>query len=106
VLAVAVVQAFAMGHAGLLFSVALWLGLVSNAEGLAMTLVLPVWRKDLKTFGAAWRLRRELPRGKRPLKVLAGVLGASAILLVCMPRGSARGTAWSSKCEDVGISRV
>ena len=43
-----------------LVPLALGLGIASNFEGLAMSLMLPVWRKDVKTLGAAWVLRREM----------------------------------------------
>jgi CDP-diacylglycerol--glycerol-3-phosphate 3-phosphatidyltransferase len=35
-------------------------GIACNLEGLAMTLVLPVWRRDVKGLRAAWVLRTEI----------------------------------------------
>jgi hypothetical protein len=60
VLAVAVVTVFAAGHATVLLTAAIGLGVACNLEGIAMSLMLPVWRNDVKTLGAAWRLRRVL----------------------------------------------
>jgi phosphatidylglycerophosphate synthase len=57
VLAVAVVAAFATGGAGVLMVAALMLGILCDVEGFAMSLVLPAWHRDVKTLGAAWRLR-------------------------------------------------
>jgi CDP-diacylglycerol--glycerol-3-phosphate 3-phosphatidyltransferase len=59
VMAIAVVAAFGWGASGLM-PVALALGIASDLEGLAMSVVLPVWRKDVKTLRAAWRLRRQM----------------------------------------------
>jgi hypothetical protein len=58
-----VVAVFASKHANPLIPLALALGVVCNLEGLAMSWMLPVWHKDVKTLRAAWRLREEL-RGK------------------------------------------
>ena len=60
VMAGAVVGVFAWPGAVALVPLALGLGIASNFEGLAMSLMLPVWRKDVKTLGAAWVLRREM----------------------------------------------
>jgi len=57
VMATAVVAVLASRHAGPLFPLALALGIACNLEGLAMSLVLPVWHKDVKTLLAAVRLR-------------------------------------------------
>jgi hypothetical protein len=59
-MAVAVVAMFAMGRGSLLVPVALGMGILCDAEGLAMSAVMPVWRKDVKTLGAAWRLRGDV----------------------------------------------
>ncbi len=80
VLAAAVIAAFASGHGGPLMLLALATGIVCNLEGLAMSLVLPVWRRDVKTLRAAWRIRSELREqvgtnlriGKRPRLALLG----------------------------------
>jgi phosphatidylglycerophosphate synthase len=54
VMAVAVTAVFATGHTNGLVPVALGLGIACNLEGLAMSVVLPVWRRDVKWLGAAW----------------------------------------------------
>jgi phosphatidylglycerophosphate synthase len=56
-LASAIVSAFLNAHGGMLFAAALWLGIACNVEGLAMSLMLREWRKDVKTFSAAMRIR-------------------------------------------------
>jgi CDP-diacylglycerol--glycerol-3-phosphate 3-phosphatidyltransferase len=76
VMAVAVVVAFAMGGGGVLIAVSLALGLLCNAEGLAMSLVLPQWKRDLTGIGAAVRLRKEWTRdcgqeGRQRLRLVA-----------------------------------
>ena len=60
VLAAATVTVFATGRADRLLTMALSLGVASNVEGIAMSLLLPAWRRDVKTLAAAWRIRREL----------------------------------------------
>jgi CDP-diacylglycerol--glycerol-3-phosphate 3-phosphatidyltransferase len=57
VLAVAVVVTFATQHTSIWMSAAVALGVLSNAETLAMSLILPVWRRDVKTLAVAWRMR-------------------------------------------------
>lgn len=58
VMAIAVVAAIGWGASALMPG-ALALGIACNVEGLAMSLVLPVWRRDVQTLRAAWRLRRQ-----------------------------------------------
>ena len=63
VLAAAVLAAFAAPEwrgAGASLAGALALGIVCDVQGLAMSLMLPVWRKDVKGLRAAWLLRREM----------------------------------------------
>jgi hypothetical protein len=43
--------------------VALLMGIASNAETIAMSLMLPVWRRDVKTIAEAWRIRKEICGG-------------------------------------------
>ena len=62
VLAATLMAVYATGHATLLFPLSIALGVASNLEGVAMSLMLPVWRKDVKTLAAAWRLRGVLLR--------------------------------------------
>jgi CDP-diacylglycerol--glycerol-3-phosphate 3-phosphatidyltransferase len=59
-LATAVVAAFAFQQGSPLLPVALALGIICNLEGLAMSLALPMWRKDVKTLNAAWELRQQM----------------------------------------------
>jgi len=56
VMAVAVTTTFATGG-GWLIAIALALGIACNAEGLAMSIVLSEWRRDVKTLSAALRIR-------------------------------------------------
>jgi CDP-diacylglycerol--glycerol-3-phosphate 3-phosphatidyltransferase len=60
VMAAAVVGVFAWPGAEGLVPAALAMGIACNLEGLAMTLVLPVWRRDVKGLRAAWVLRTEI----------------------------------------------
>lgn len=60
VLAAAIAAAFVSGHAGLLMQLALWMGVASNVETIAMSLMLPVWRRDVKTIAEALRIRKEI----------------------------------------------
>jgi CDP-diacylglycerol--glycerol-3-phosphate 3-phosphatidyltransferase len=60
VMAMAVIASLAVGHSNILIPVALGLGVASNLEGIAMTLILPVWTKDMKTVRAAWLVREEI----------------------------------------------
>jgi hypothetical protein len=36
---------------------------VVNLEGLAMSLMLPRWKNDVKTLGRAWELRKSMLNG-------------------------------------------
>jgi CDP-diacylglycerol--glycerol-3-phosphate 3-phosphatidyltransferase len=57
VLASALVAAFVTKHPVGWIIAALAMGALSNLEGLAMSLIMPVWRQDVKTLAVAWRLR-------------------------------------------------
>ena len=59
-IAVAVVGVLSFGGLRWLVWVALVFGIVVNAEGLAMSLMLPRWKNDVKTLGRAWVLRKEM----------------------------------------------
>ena len=59
-IAVAVVGVLSFGGLRWLIWVALMFGLVVNAEGLAMSLMLPRWKNDVKTLGRAWELRKRM----------------------------------------------
>ena len=58
-MAAAVIAVLATGHESELLSLVLVLGIVCDVEGLAMSLMLPFWQKDVKTLRAAW-LRRKM----------------------------------------------
>jgi hypothetical protein len=94
VMAVAVIGVFAFDRANVLVPAALVLGILCNVEGMAMSVVMPVWRKDVKTLAAAWRIRREVTKAgmewrkarrsrKRQRAIFAGflvlVLGAALV---------------------------
>ncbi len=81
VLAVAVVVTFATQHVSIWMSAAVVLGVLSNVETLAMSLMLPVWRRDVKTMAVAWRMRRDLLRKQVEVKRTAGALVGLALLL-------------------------
>ncbi len=63
VMAVAVVALLSFGGLPWLLRVSLFLGVLANLEGLAMSLLLPRWKNDVKSLGACWRLRREMLGG-------------------------------------------
>lgn len=60
VMAIVVMGVFALDRSNLFVPGALVLGILCDLEGLAMSLILPVWRKDVKTLRAAWHLRRQM----------------------------------------------
>jgi CDP-diacylglycerol--glycerol-3-phosphate 3-phosphatidyltransferase len=68
VMATGVIATFASGRPNVLIAIALTIGVACNLEGIAMSLMLPVWHKDVKTLHAAWQLRKDLvglPRAVR-----------------------------------------
>jgi CDP-diacylglycerol--glycerol-3-phosphate 3-phosphatidyltransferase len=77
VLAAALVAAFVTKHPVGLLVAALALGVLSNLEGLAMSLIIPVWRQDVKTLAEAWRLRGIAQRGG--LKFIPKIAASSAV---------------------------
>ena len=60
VMAVAVIGVLSFSGLQWLIPVSLVLGIACNAEGLAMSVVLPRWKNDVKTLTAAWRLRKTM----------------------------------------------
>ena len=62
-LASALVASFVTEHPVGWIVAALVLGALSTLEGLAMSLIMPVWRQDVKTLAVAWRLRGIARRG-------------------------------------------
>lgn len=89
VLAVAVVVTFATQHVSVWMSAALVLGVLSNAETLAMSLILPAWRRDVKTLVVAWRMRTDLLREQVEMKRAAGALVGLVVMLSLGTLGSA-----------------
>jgi CDP-diacylglycerol--glycerol-3-phosphate 3-phosphatidyltransferase len=55
---VALVALMGFGQATPWVPLALALGIVADAEGLAMSIVLPTWKHDVKSVWHAWRLRQ------------------------------------------------
>jgi CDP-diacylglycerol--glycerol-3-phosphate 3-phosphatidyltransferase len=82
VMAAAVIAVFAMARSNVLIPIALGFGIVSNLEGIAMSLMLPLWRKDVKTLQAAWRLRQDL--GSRMRSTRAMKFTVTATLTLCL----------------------
>jgi len=71
VMAIAVTTAFALHRNNILIPAALIMGILCDVEGLAMSFILPAWRKDVKTLKAALQLRKELkPRSSFPLMTM------------------------------------
>jgi hypothetical protein len=62
VMAVSVIGVFALHRSNVLIPAALVLGILCNVEGLALSVALPVWRKDVKTPAEAWRIRKEVTK--------------------------------------------
>jgi phosphatidylglycerophosphate synthase len=60
VIAIAVTGVLSFGELGWMIRLAIWLGIVVNVEGLAMSLMLPRWKNDVKTLGRAWELRKAM----------------------------------------------
>jgi CDP-diacylglycerol--glycerol-3-phosphate 3-phosphatidyltransferase len=79
VLASALVAAFVTKHPVGWLVAALALGVLSNLEGLAMSLIMPVWRQDVKTLAEAWRLRGIAQRGKS--RFIPKIAGSSRRLI-------------------------
>jgi phosphatidylglycerophosphate synthase len=59
-IAVAVVGVLSFGWLRWLIWVALVFGIVVNGEGLAMSVILPRWKNDVKTLGRAWEFRKAM----------------------------------------------
>jgi len=71
VMALAVVAAFALHRSNVLIPAALVLGILCDLEGLAMSLVMPVWRKDIKTLREAWCVRKQMLENRAQLQAAA-----------------------------------
>jgi CDP-diacylglycerol--glycerol-3-phosphate 3-phosphatidyltransferase len=79
VLASALVAGFVTNHFAGWLTAALVLGTLSNFEGLLMTLIMPVWRQDVKTLAVAWRLRGIARRGGPAL--IPKITGAAVLMV-------------------------
>jgi CDP-diacylglycerol--glycerol-3-phosphate 3-phosphatidyltransferase len=64
VMAAVVIGVFALDRSNVLVPAALVLGIFCNVEGLVMSVMMPVWRKDVKTLAEAWRIRKEVIRSR------------------------------------------
>jgi CDP-diacylglycerol--glycerol-3-phosphate 3-phosphatidyltransferase len=60
VMGVAVIGVLSFGGPRWMVWLSLLIGIACDAEGLAMSLILPRWRNDVKTLSAAWKLRGEM----------------------------------------------
>jgi phosphatidylglycerophosphate synthase len=78
VLASALFAAFVTKNPAAWMVAALALGILSNLEGVAMSLIMPVWRQDVKTVTEAWRLRRIARQGKSTF--MAKTAGAAVLI--------------------------
>jgi CDP-diacylglycerol---glycerol-3-phosphate 3-phosphatidyltransferase len=57
----AMIGVVGFGVTGWLFTAMIIVGIIADAEVIAITLVLPEWVHDVPTVYHAWRLRRGLP---------------------------------------------
>ena len=71
VLAVTMIGVFAFSGSEFLVRTALGIGIAVNVEGLAMSLMLPRWKNDVKTLRAAWRLRKSMLGEQAPPHITA-----------------------------------
>ncbi|HWC17097.1 MAG TPA: CDP-alcohol phosphatidyltransferase family protein [Terriglobales bacterium] len=60
VLATALTLLLAFNVSGWILRSAIWIGIVSDMEGLAISMVLPIWRHDVHSIFHALRLRTQL----------------------------------------------
>lgn len=60
VLASALILLLVFGVAGVWLRLALILGIIADLEGLAISVILPVWKRDVRSFVHALRCRRAL----------------------------------------------
>ncbi len=57
---VAFYSVLVLEHTGVWVSVAIWLGILADCEGLTISLVLPLWKSDVPTIFHALHLRKAL----------------------------------------------
>ncbi len=65
-LASAVITTFVAGRTGWWITSTLMWGVVCLSEGIAMSVILPVWSRDVKTLSAAMQIRRRHAETRRP----------------------------------------
>lgn len=100
VLAVAVIATFATQRVSGWMGAAIVLGVLSNLETMAMSMVLPVWKRDVKTLALAWRIRVGLLRDRVQVKKPAGAVLGLAVVPVLLLGGAVRG-AQAQALKDV-----
>ena len=66
VLASAFIMLLAFNVSGWLLFLALWMGILSDVEGLAISVLLPTWAHDVPSVVHAYRLRKSLTRTAVP----------------------------------------
>ncbi len=64
VMGVAIIAVLSVGGPRWLVWVSVLTGIAADVEGLAMSLMLPEWRNDVKGLAVAWRLRRQMMTAK------------------------------------------
>ena len=69
VMAVSVMIVFITGRFEILLVVSMLMGVLNNIEGLTFSLLLPVWRRDVKTITDAIAIRRLARGGTTPLSL-------------------------------------
>ena len=85
VLASGVVATFALGRPTVLIPAALVLGILSNLEGLAMSIMLPKLHVDVKTLAAAWHLRDRISKATAiPIGLTAGLMILLSLTTACL----------------------
>jgi hypothetical protein len=82
---------------------ALVLGVLSNLEGLAISLIMPVWRHDVKTLAMAWRLRGiARARGSRLIPKITGI----AVLMFLVAARPLIGQESGEAIYETGTSQI
>ena len=87
VLATAIVVTFTTQRVSLWIDAAICLGVLSNGETLAMSLLLPRWQCDVKSLAMAWRIRRKMLSEGRQRWPRAGVV-AGLVAFLCVVHGT------------------
>ena len=62
IMGIAVIGVLSFDGPRWLLPISLLLGIASDLEGLAMSLILPRWKNDVKSIPAAWRMRQAMLR--------------------------------------------